>query len=210
MSPFPSSGLYAIADAGNGTRDLVAFSRAVLTGGASALQYRAKTTPCISTAQRIRDMCRRHNVPFIVNDDADLAAELSADGIHLGRTDDDCRHVRRRFGARMIIGVSCYNALSSAAAAVRDGADYVALGSFYPSRSKPDARRAPLERLEQTGRLINKPIVAIGGICLDNAPALLAAGAEVLAVISDLMDHTDPERQARLYNTLILENGRQR
>ena len=204
MTRFPSNGLYAIADTGNKECDLVAFSRAVLAGGAAILQYRAKTSVCIKTAGQIRDLCRLYAVPFIVNDDVDMAEQLEADGVHLGGNDDDCRRVRDRFSnTQMIIGVSCYNVLSSALAAIQAGADYVSFGAFYPSPSKPDAVHAPLELLQQAKEVIGKPIVAIGGIHPDNAPALLEAGTDFIAVISDLMNNPDPEKRARLYNRLF-------
>jgi thiamine-phosphate pyrophosphorylase len=135
-------------------------------------------------------------VPFIVNDSVELALEVDADGVHLGREDGDPRAARQRLGERLI-GVSCYDEVPRAGDAARAGADYVAIGSVFPSATKPIAVRAPLALLGEAGRLASLPVVAIGGITADNAPEAIAAGADMVAVISAVFDATDIRAAAR-------------
>jgi thiamine-phosphate pyrophosphorylase len=142
---------------------------------------------------------RRYGVPLIVNDDIDIALAVDASGAHIGRDDGDLAAARARLGGK-ILGASCYDSLESARAAVRAGADYVAFGSVFPSPTKPDARRAPLSLFRQA---LGVPLCAIGGITLDNAPAVIAAGASLLAVISDVFDAPDIGARAHQYGRLF-------
>ena len=202
-------GLYAITDddlipAGA----LVQYVTHALKGGASILQYRSKTADRdwhLHEAQNLAEICRTFQVPFIVNDDVDLALAVSADGIHLGRDDMDLAAARRRLGNEFILGASCYNSLQRALAAQAAGADYVAFGSFFPSPTKPHAVRADLELLKQARAQIHIPIVTIGGITPKNAGALLEAGADALAVIHGVFGQSDvkaaTERYAALFRT---------
>jgi thiamine-phosphate pyrophosphorylase len=146
-------------------------------------------------------LCREFSVPVIVNDDVELALEVEADGVHLGRDDGDLAAARRRLGKRLL-GASCYNDLSLARAAVAAGADYVAFGSVFASTTKPAAVRAPLTLFKEASGL-GVPLAAIGGITLENAAALVAAGASLLAVISDLFDAPDIRARARQYGKLF-------
>ncbi|HQX25915.1 MAG TPA: thiamine phosphate synthase, partial [Pseudomonadota bacterium] len=138
------------------------------------------------------------------NDDAKLAQAVGAAGVHLGADDGDVAAARDLLGADAIIGASCYDSLDRAATMAADGADYLAFGSFFPSPTKPVARRAEPALLRAAARL-GKPRVAIGGITPDNAPALVDAGADLLAVISAVVDAADPRAAAqafaRLYRT---------
>lgn len=200
------AGLYAVTPDLADTDALCRKAEAALRGGASVLQYRNKTAaPALRAAQasRLRALCREHGVPFIVNDDVALALALRADGVHLGRDDGSVSLARTRMGAGMLLGVSCYNSLDRAAAAVTEGADYVAFGAAYPSRVKPDAVHADLALYAAARARLSVPIVAIGGITLDNAPALLAAGADAVAVISALFDAPDVERAAASFTALF-------
>jgi thiamine-phosphate pyrophosphorylase len=187
-------GLYAV------TPDALVLDKIeqALQGGAALLQYRRKQRD-LAEARACVALARRYAVPVIVNDDVELALEVDADGAHLGREDGDLAAARRRLGAR-ILGASCYNDASLARAAVRAGADYVAFGSVFASATKPAAVRAPLSLFSQN---LGVPKAAIGGITLENARQVLAAGADLVAVISDLFDAPDVARRAAQYRELF-------
>jgi thiamine-phosphate pyrophosphorylase len=193
------AGLYAITPEDPDTSRLVDRVRACLEGGARAVQYRAKSlTPEARRAQgrALATLCRAHGVPLIVNDSVDLALEVDADGVHLGREDGDARAARNRLGDR-IIGVSCYDQPARALRAAAEGADYVAIGSVFPSSTKPGAVRAQLCLLGEARALARLPVVAIGGITASNAGEAIAAGADMVAVISALFDAPDVRAAAR-------------
>jgi thiamine-phosphate pyrophosphorylase len=187
-------GLYAItpqpADLGR--------IRAALEGGVSLLQYRSKERNA-AEARAVLQLARGFGVPVIVNDDLELALEIGADGAHLGRDDGDLRAARKKLPGR-ILGASCYNDLDLARAAVRAGADYVAFGSVFASPTKPQAVRAPLSLFNAA---LGVPKAAIGGITLGNARAVIGAGADLLAVISDLFDAPDVRLRASEYGKLF-------
>jgi len=205
--PFPGRGLYALTSIPCAEhRDLPSAVEQAILGGASVVQYRDKGhDPSIRSdmAARLLPVCHRHRVPLIINDDVELALRSGADGVHLGREDGDPRAARARLGEDAIIGVSCYNDLAIAVRAERDGADYVAFGSFYPSATKPAAVRATADLLRQARAQLRTPIVAIGGITPDNGAPLLAAGADLLAVINGLFDNDDIEAAARRYAAMF-------
>jgi thiamine-phosphate pyrophosphorylase len=172
-----------------------------LEGGIAMLQYRRKAAQDPGEARDLAALCRRRGVPFIVNDDLALALACGADGLHLGRDDGDLAAARTKLGGR-ILGVSCYASLDAARAAVAARADYVAFGSVFSSPTKPSAVRAPLSLFAEA-RTLGVPLAAIGGITLENAPQLLRAGADALAVITDLFDAPDIAGRARAYGKLF-------
>lgn len=190
-------GLYAITPEGPG---LEAKVRAALEGGIVLLQYRRKQGDAAEAA-RIARLAREFGVPLIVNDDVALALEVGAEGAHLGRDDGDLARARQRLRGR-VLGVSCYNELERARLAVAAGADYVAFGSVFPSLTKPHAVRAPFS-LFREAKALGVPLAAIGGITLQNAASVVAAGADLLAVISDLFDAPDIRARARQYGKLF-------
>ena len=202
---FPARGLYAITQTDHKSADaIIADVAAALRGGAAVVQYRDKNPiDAVSLARQLLTLCQQFNVPLLINDDIELAAQIGADGVHLGREDGNIAHARARLGHAAIIGVSCYNSVAQALEAQTQGATYVAFGRFFPSSSKPLAAPAQLETLQQAKRVLTVPIVAIGGILPDNGAQLLAAGADVLAVIGGLFD-TSPEQAARAYQALFL------
>ena len=168
---------------------------------ATCLQLRNKVLarPVVrEVAMALRDACEQHGVTFIVNDDARLASDVDADGVHLGEHDGAIADARDLLGDTAIIGASCYDDLQRARQAAAAGADYVAFGAFRPSATKPAARRASLSLLEDSAGL-GVPRVAIGGITPDNARPLVAAGADLIAVISGVFDAPDPVAAARAY-----------
>ncbi len=193
-------GLYAITPDEPDTAALVARVTAILPH-ATWLQYRNKAaSPRLRREQllALRPPCRAHGVALIVNDDWRLAAELDVDGAHLGEDDDDLATARRALGDRAILGASCYDDLDRADRAVAAGAGYIAFGAFFASPTKPAARRATPALLRESARL-RVPRVAIGGITPVNAPALVDAGADLVAVISGVFDAPDPAAAARAY-----------
>jgi thiamine-phosphate pyrophosphorylase len=209
MKAFPSRGLYAI------TQDLsvhpkldpvVSLSEkvtAAIRGGAAVIQYRNKTmADSIVIACELVKICHQHNVPLIINDDVELAARSNADGVHLGREDTGISEAKKLLGDKAIIGVSCYNSIERALTAKASGASYVAFGRFFPSSSKPLATPADIDTLRKAKTVIHLPIVAIGGILPENGGQLLAAGADLLAVIGGVFDQ-EPEQSALAYQRLF-------
>jgi len=188
-------GLYAITPEEAGMLDKV---RQALDGGIALLQYRRKQRD-LQEAREVAALARRHGVPLIVNDDVELALALGAQGVHLGRDDGDLGAARRRLPGR-ILGASCYNDAELARRAIGAGADYVAFGSVFASPTKPAAVRAPLA-LFAIG--LEVPLCAIGGITVDNASQVLAAGADLIAVVSDLFDAPDIAARAAQYRRLF-------
>jgi thiamine-phosphate pyrophosphorylase len=193
----PLRGLYAITPP-----DLSGVEAALASGALCALQYRAKDADGHARrreAEALLVRCRAHGVPLIVNDDLELALAIGADGVHLGRDDGDLAAARARLPGRLL-GASCYDQAELAERAVAAGADYVAFGSVFPSPTKPGAVRAPLALF---GRPLGVPKVAIGGITLDNARQVIAAGADCVAVITDLFGAPDVGARARQYGRLF-------
>ena len=188
---------------------LSALVKAALDGGARFVQYRNKIAPRplrrAQAAEMLR-ICRAAGARLIINDDVWLAVEIGADGAHLGRGDapgGSLLAAREALGPKRILGVSCYNDLTMGEEAARAGADYIAFGSMFPSRTKPAAVRAPLQLLGEAKRRFGLPVAAIGGITLDNAPQAIDAGADILAVVSDLFDAMDIKTRADAYQRLF-------
>jgi len=196
-------GLYAITPDCADTADLLYRARQALAGGVQVLQYRNKIVDAAlqrEQALALRSLTREFGALFIVNDDAQLAAEVDADGVHLGADDGEIAAARARLGPGKLIGVSCYNRAALARQAVADGADYVAFGAFFPSGVKPEAVRATPELLQQD---YGVPVVAIGGITAENGGQLVAAGADALAVISAVFVADDVAGAAKQFSTLF-------
>jgi thiamine-phosphate pyrophosphorylase len=199
------SGLYAIPPQTEDGGMLVRQVEAALAGGARVVQYRDKSEDHArrrAQAAALRQLTRRYTALLIVNDDVDLAREVRADGVHLGRDDLDLAAARARLGPAGLIGASCYADLARALAAARAGADYVAFGSVFPSRTKPDATRAPLALFAQARKRLRLPLVAIGGITLANVHEVVAAGADSFAVVSALFDAHDVRTTAAAFSKI--------
>jgi len=157
----------------------------------------------LNQAERLLELTRQFSVPLIINDDVDLAFQINADGVHLGAADIKLSQARDALGKQKIIGISCYNSMSRAREAVTAGADYLAFGSFYSSRIKPDAVTASLDLLRAARAEFAISLVAIGGITLQNAVPLIKAGADAVAVISALFDTADIKCTSRNFSELF-------
>lgn len=207
MNPSACRGLYAITDALLLSDDrLVAAVEQAILGGAQLVQYRDKSTDAarrLMQAQALNRLCQHHQVPLIINDDVELAVEVGAAGVHIGRDDPAFGTARARLGEDALIGVSCYDRLDLAREAEQAGADYVAFGAVFPSPTKPTEIRAPLSLLREARAVLQVPIVAIGGITPENAPLLLEAGVDALAVISAVFAQPNIQAAARRFAVLF-------
>lgn len=202
------SGLYAITPDWNDTRRLLNVTEAILEGGCRVLQYRNKqTSDCHRQEQAValRGLTRKFAARLIINDDLELALFCAADGVHLGEDDGQLATARQRLdaaGAGIILGASCYQSLPLALDAAQAGVDYLAFGSFFASPTKPLAKRADPALILAAKHATGLPVCAIGGITLDNAATLIAAGADLLAVITALYDAPDPHQAALKFSKL--------
>jgi thiamine-phosphate pyrophosphorylase len=197
-------GLYAITP--EGTAPLADQIAEAIRGGARLVQYRNKGGDLDARrreAVSLLAICRVAKVPLIINDDLELATELGADGVHLGREDADPCEARARLSADAIIGVSCYDQLELAEAAQAAGASYVAFGSFFPSPTKPHAVRPRPDLLTEARARLRVPLVAIGGITPENGGLLISAGADMLAVVTGVFAQPDITAAARAYSNLF-------
>jgi thiamine-phosphate pyrophosphorylase len=198
-------GLYAVTPETGDAAKLHRLVASAIEGGARLVQYRAKglaPRERLLQAGSLLALCRDRGVPLIVNDDLQLAIAIAADGVHLGREDGDPRDARDRFPGA-ILGVSCYGDADRAVAAAEAGADYAGIGSVFPSATKPGAARAALAVLGEARRRAGIPVAAIGGITPGNAAQAVAAGADMLAVISALFDAPDVAAAARAFSRLF-------
>jgi thiamine-phosphate pyrophosphorylase len=202
---WPQRGLYLLTPDLIDTGLLCTRVEAGLRGGAVLLQYRNKHADASTRselAHALRPICDRHRVPLLINDDAVLARDVGAAGVHLGEGDVALSQARALLGPDAVIGASCYDDLERAVAAAAAGASYLAFGAFFSSTTKPTARRAHPDLLRDAAGL-GLPLVAIGGISADNARPLIDAGAAFLAVIGDVFDAPDIEAAARRYASLF-------
>ncbi len=202
-------GLYAITDSQLLAGDrLLPWVEAALAGGARLLQYRDKSGDAaqrLDEASQLQALCQQYDAQLLINDDLPLAARLGV-GVHLGRDDGCLREARQQLGPQAIIGATCHASLEHAEQAIADGASYIAFGRFFQSSTKPGAPAATAELLQQARARFAVPIVAIGGITLDNAPSLLASGADLLAVIHGLFgadSAAEVQRRAQAFNELF-------
>jgi thiamine-phosphate pyrophosphorylase len=200
-------GLYVITDTLKTQRTaLVQAVAAAIAGGARLVQYRDKSGDSdrrLMEASALRALTLAHSVIFLINDDVALALAVGADGVHLGREDGAIATARAQLGAGAIIGASCYNDFALAEQAAKAGADYVAFGAFYPSKTKPHAKPATPALLTRARAELHLPLCAIGGITKDNAPPLLTAGADMLAVISAVFAAKDIPTAAHAFAVLM-------
>ena len=199
-------GLYAVTPDDPLLPRMSALVREALAGGVKVVQYRNKVAPpplFRAQAAELLRICRAAGALLIVNDNPEIAADIGADGVHVGREDGGAARARAIVGPDKIIGVSCYDDLSIAERAVAEGADYIAFGAMFPSSVKPGAVAAPLSLLAEAKARFAVPVCAIGGIKTNNVETLIAAGADMAAVITDLFDAPDIAAQARIYQDMF-------
>ena len=204
------AGLYVITPDEPSTDRLARMVDEATAGGAAVVQYRNKSASAWHAkeqAKMLRRITRARGVPLIVNDSVDLALTVSADGVHLGESDGDIEAARARLGRERLLGASCYDDLERGTNAIAAGADYIAFGSIFSSPTKPAARRASLELLQQARRRFAVPIVAIGGITAESAASVYAAGADAVAVISAVFDVPDIREAAARFATMHARHG---
>jgi thiamine-phosphate pyrophosphorylase len=200
------TGLYAITPDLDDTAALLRKVEAALAGGAQALQYRNKVAaPALrlEQARGLARLCRTYRVPLIINDHLDLALEVDAEGLHIGAEDGSIAEAREKLGPDRILGVTCYRKIENALEAARLGANHVAFGGFFPSPVKGGTGGAPMSILGEAKRRTGLPVVAIGGITVENAPQLIAAGADSLAVITAVFGAPDITDAARRFAALF-------
>jgi thiamine-phosphate pyrophosphorylase len=199
-------GLYAVTPDEADTDLLLAKVEAALQGGISMLQYRNKLADHKLQTQQARailPLCRQYQVPFIINDSVKLCLTLDADGVHIGAEDGNLAEIRARMGQDKILGASCYGHFDLALAAQQAGVDYVAFGACFASSTKPNAPVANLSLFNQARTQLTIPAVAIGGITLTNAPQVIAAGADSLAVINAIFNATDVKSSTEQFAQLF-------
>lgn len=187
--PFNISGLYAITPNDLDTARLCKNVESVLKGGASVVLYRNKVADSglrLMQASALLALCRSYGVPLVINDHLDLCAQIDADGLHLGATDCDLGAARRLLGADKIIGASCYNQFALAQKAELDGASYVAFGECFSTDSELSTENVPLGMFKDAKQSLFIPLLAVGGITLENAPQVIQAGANSIAVAEGL------------------------
>lgn len=192
--------LYAVTDrAWTGKQTLYEQVEAALKGGVTCVQLREKEldeTAFLQEAKALCALCRRYVVPFIVNDNVEIAIACGADGIHVGQEDLAAGEVRRRVGENMILGVSVHT-VEEARQAVRDGADYLGLGAVFPTSTKTDVEQMPNETLRAICDAVDVPIVAIGGINRGNILKLAGSGVDGVALVSAIFSAEDIEGTCR-------------
>ena len=184
-------GLYVITPDMADLNTLIHKTKLAIEGGAFMVQYRSKIQDHDVKMQQcaaILRLCREYGVLCIVNDDVAMCLNLEADGVHLGEKDDNIAEIRLILGEDAIIGSSCYDQLDRAKQAQKEGATYVAFGAMFPTSTKPTAPRASLELLSEAKREIHIPIVAIGGITVNNAHDVIETGVDAIAVITSLYE----------------------
>lgn len=200
-------GLYVITDARyKGPNGLAQQVEQAILGGARIVQYRDKSDDQQlrkAEALAVHQICQAHQVPLIINDDVELARQINAEGVHVGIHDMSLTEARKTLGNDFIIGVSCYNQAELGKQAAEQGADYIAFGSCYPSPTKPDAVKASADVFTKARKTLDLPIVAIGGIKPENGQPLIEAGADMLAVISDVFAHDDVRSAAEKFKPLF-------
>ena len=212
-------GLYAITPESPERVRLLSAVEAALRGGCRLVQYRDKTSAAserVARAHALRRLTQDFGARLLINDDIALAFLVAADGVHLGRDDGDLRAARAILGPGRLLGASCYADFSAAQRAAAAGADYVAFGAVYPSPTKPQAVPATVDLFTRAKTGLTAPgkphpggvpTCAIGGITLANAPPLIAAGADLLAVITDLFSAPDIAARAAQFQKLFEEQA---
>ena len=181
-------------------RTLIEVTEQAIAGGATCIQLREKELDkesFLQEAETLKALCESYKIPFIVNDDVDIAVRCEADGVHIGQHDMEAARVRELIGQDMILGVSAQT-VEQALKAEKDGADYLGVGSVFSTGTKADADDVSLSELKAICEAVAIPVVAIGGISLDNIVELKGTGIDGVAVVSAIYAAKDPEAAARM------------
>ena len=208
MSSLKISGPYAITPDLNQTNDLLNKTRQVLEGGVKLVQYRNKSANESlrrEQAKLLLSLCREYNALLIINDHLEIAIEIDADGVHVGKNDVSDSAAKTQLGHNKIVGTSCYNQLDLAMQAQKDGADYIAFGAFFSSLTKPNAVSVSISLVNQAQKALSIPIVGIGGIQLTNARTVIQSGCAAIAVCHDLFQAENIKATAEHYVQLFAE-----
>jgi thiamine-phosphate pyrophosphorylase len=199
-------GLYIVTPDWDDTQQLLEITEMALKGGAALVQYRHKTADAalrFEQAECLLALCHSYQRPLIINDYVELCLQLDADGVHVGGTDAAVADVRQAIGPGKILGASCYGDVQLARAAYQAGASYIAFGGFYPSRVKKYPVTTSQDIIAQAKADIGLPVIVIGGMTVDNAAPLVAAGADMVAAISSVYQAADPQSAARKFAALF-------
>ena len=200
------NGLYAITPDCDDTPLLIDKVEEAVESGVSVLQYRNKVASQdlkMQQASLIKDICDQREVPFIINDDVALCDTLDADGVHLGKDDSTIDDVRHILGPDKIIGISCYDDMERVETMISKACDYIALGACFPSSTKPSAPHASNEFVQQVMTQASKPVVAIGGINLDNCRSVLDCGVSAIAVVNEIFSSQDITQTVKTFNEIL-------
>lgn len=203
---FTIRGLYAVTPDTADLDSLIQKTELAIEGGVTIIQYRSKIHDHVVKMQQcdaILRLCSNYDVLCIVNDDVDLCCALGAHGVHLGKTDKSIEEARLILGPDAMIGVSCYNELPRALHAESLNASYVAFGAVYPTLTKPYAPRVSLDFLKEARLKIDIPIVAIGGIDVNNAKDVIKTGIDAIAVITSLYEANSIKETAETLSSMF-------
>ena len=190
--------LYLVTDKSDDVEKFLNTLEESIKGGVSVVQIREKTADTLdfyNLALKVKKITTKYNVPLIINDRVDVALAIDADGVHVGQSDMPCDITRKLVGPNKIVGVSAAT-IDEAKKAEKDGADYIGTGAVFPTATKDDAPKITIKNLKEIVGSINIPVVAIGGITLDNAHELTDTGIEGFSVVSAIMSSENPKKSA--------------
>lgn len=200
--------LYAVTDRGwLGGETLYSQVEKALKGGATMIQLREKEldeAAFLAEAKQIKGLCRYYGVPFIINDSVKIAEAVGADGVHVGQSDMEAGSARAELGRDKILGVSAQS-VEQAVLAEKRGADYLGVGAVFPTGTKADAEAVSLDTLREICSAVSIPVVAIGGISLENAARLRGTGIRGISVVSAIFAASDIEAASRALRSLAAQ-----
>ena len=209
MANLKIKGIYAITPHQENDAILTQQVESCLKGGASFIQYRSKfllKKDQYRQSEQLKKLCDNYKKPLIINDNIELCRQIDADGVHLGKDDDILKKSRDFLGPEKIIGISCYNEWDRVEMAVKGGADYIALGACFETTTKPNASRVSLDMIKKVLKKYEIPLVAIGGINLQNISLLNEVGVNCAAIITSLFCASNIEQTVRQFDQILNEN----
>ena len=190
--------LYLVTDKSDNVEKFLNTIEEAIKGGVTVVQIREKTADTLdfyNLALKVKEITTKYNIPLIINDRVDIALAIDADGVHVGQSDMPCDVTRNLIGEDKILGVSAAT-VDEAKKAQKDGADYIGTGAVFPTQTKDDADSVTKQELKEIVDSINIPVVAIGGINLDNASELIDTGIKGLSVVSAIMSSDNPKKSS--------------